>query len=130
METARQACRLFECGYIRAYASTDVIGVEVGGALKNIFAIAAGAFEGMGFGMNGAAMLVTRGCKEMNRLAIAMGANPHTLTCVLSFFPTILHTVLEASRALVTSCLRASVRRLEIGQLEPGWVAERQSKRC
>ena len=84
MALAKRACSLFECQYIRAYASTDVIGVEGGGALKNIFAIAAGAFEGMGFGMNGAAMLVTRGCKEMNRLAIAMGANPTTLTLAVS----------------------------------------------
>ena len=44
--------------------------------------LTAGAFEGMGYGMNGAAMLITRGCKEMNRLAIAMGAQPHTMRLV------------------------------------------------
>ncbi len=65
--------------YFRIYRSTDVVGVEVGGALKNVIAIAAGAAQGMGFGHNTVAGLITRGLAEMSRLAVALGANPLTL---------------------------------------------------
>lgn len=56
------------------YISDDVVGVEVGGALKNVFAIAAGCATGMGLGLNSKAALVTRGCSEMTSIALAMGA--------------------------------------------------------
>jgi glycerol-3-phosphate dehydrogenase (NAD(P)+) len=62
------------------YASTDVIGVEIGGALKNIIAIAAGVVEGMGLGHNAMAGLVTRGLAEITRLACAAGARRETLS--------------------------------------------------
>jgi len=62
------------------YTSSDVVGVEVGGALKNIYAIAAGMAEGMGFKLNTAALLVTRGCSEMRKLAVTLGAKPATLS--------------------------------------------------
>jgi glycerol-3-phosphate dehydrogenase (NAD(P)+) len=62
----------------RLYRNRDVIGVELCGALKNIIAIAAGAVDGLGFGDNGKAGLVTRGLAEMTRLGIAAGANPLT----------------------------------------------------
>jgi len=64
---------------IRVYTSTDVKGVEVGGALKNMYAIAAGVCEGMGFKLNTAAALVTRGCSEIRKLAHAMDADHSTL---------------------------------------------------
>ena len=67
------------CPYFRAYVSTDLIGVEVGGALKNVMAIAAGGLVGMGFGKNTQAALITRGLAEITRLAVAMGAHPMTL---------------------------------------------------
>ncbi len=62
----------------RLYTNPDVLGVELCGALKNIIAIAAGAADGLGFGDNGKAGLMTRGLAEMTRLGIAMGANPLT----------------------------------------------------
>lgn len=62
----------------RLYTNPDVVGVELCGALKNIVAIAAGAADGLGFGNNGKAGLMTRGLAEMTRLGIAMGANPMT----------------------------------------------------
>ncbi|HEV8516462.1 MAG TPA: NAD(P)H-dependent glycerol-3-phosphate dehydrogenase [Candidatus Limnocylindrales bacterium] len=62
----------------RLYRNRDVIGVELCGALKNIVAIAAGAVDGLGFGDNGKAGLITRGLAEMTRLGIAAGANPLT----------------------------------------------------
>ncbi len=69
----------FQSDRVRVYTSTDVIGVEVGGALKNIYAIAAGSAQGLGFGLNTAAFLVTRGCSEMKKLALARGAKESTL---------------------------------------------------
>jgi glycerol-3-phosphate dehydrogenase (NAD(P)+) len=62
----------------RLYVNTDVLGVELCGALKNVVAIAAGAADGLGFGDNGKAGLITRGLAEMTRLGIAAGANPLT----------------------------------------------------
>jgi glycerol-3-phosphate dehydrogenase (NAD(P)+) len=64
----------------RAYSSDDVIGVELGGALKNIIAIAAGIVDGLGHGHNTAAALITRGLAEITRLAVARGARPDTLS--------------------------------------------------
>ncbi len=63
----------------RAYSSTDVVGVELGGALKNVIAIAAGIVDGLGYGHNTVAALVTRGLAEMTRLSVASGARPDTL---------------------------------------------------
>jgi glycerol-3-phosphate dehydrogenase (NAD(P)+) len=63
----------------RVYASTDPLGVELGGALKNVFAIAAGIVDGLGLGHNARAALITRGLAEMARLGVAMGARPETL---------------------------------------------------
>lgn len=63
----------------RVYTNDDVIGVELGGALKNVMAIATGAVNGLGLGYNSAAALVTRGLVEMTRLAVAMGGRPETL---------------------------------------------------
>jgi glycerol-3-phosphate dehydrogenase (NAD(P)+) len=64
----------------RAYSSDDVIGVELGGALKNVIAIAAGIVDGLGYGHNTVAALITRGLAEMSRLAVALGARPDTLS--------------------------------------------------
>jgi glycerol-3-phosphate dehydrogenase (NAD(P)+) len=63
----------------RTYTSTDVIGVELGGALKNVIAIAAGISDGLGFGLNARSALITRGLAEISRIAVRMGANPLTL---------------------------------------------------
>jgi glycerol-3-phosphate dehydrogenase (NAD(P)+) len=64
---------------MRVYSSDDVIGVEVGGALKNVIAIAAGIADGLGLGHNSRAALITRGLAEMARLAVKLGAHPLTL---------------------------------------------------
>lgn len=64
---------------MRLYFNTDVIGVAVGGAVKNVMAIATGLSDGLGYGLNARAALVTRGLAEISRLAIAMGAQPQTM---------------------------------------------------
>ena len=70
----------FRGPYFRLYASSDVIGVELGGALKNVIAIAAGVVEGLGLGQNALAALITRGLAEIGRLACAAGAQRETFS--------------------------------------------------
>ena len=70
--------RIFITEYFRVYTNEDIIGVELGGSLKNIIAIAAGISDGLGFGSNTKAALMTRGIKEIQRLGIKMGAKPET----------------------------------------------------
>ncbi|HEY0072829.1 MAG TPA: NAD(P)H-dependent glycerol-3-phosphate dehydrogenase [Abditibacteriaceae bacterium] len=77
--SARAAQELFNTPSFRVYTNTDLIGVELGGALKNVVAIAAGMGDGLGFGDNSKATLVTRAWQEMMRLAVAFGAREATL---------------------------------------------------
>ncbi|MHB8056607.1 MAG: NAD(P)H-dependent glycerol-3-phosphate dehydrogenase [Desulfuromonadaceae bacterium] len=69
---------VFSCPCLRVYTNSDVAGVELGGAVKNVIAIAAGICDGLGFGHNARAALITRGLAEMNRLGQAMGAQAAT----------------------------------------------------
>ncbi len=69
----------FRSQALRLYGSSDVVGAEIGGALKNIIAIAAGVVEGLGLGHNALAALITRGLAELSRLAVALGAQRETL---------------------------------------------------
>lgn len=75
---AAAAQALFSTSRFRVYTSRDVTGVEVGGAIKNVMAIAAGVLDGMGFGHNPRAALLTRGLAEMTRLGVALGAEERT----------------------------------------------------
>ncbi|HEX9220032.1 MAG TPA: NAD(P)H-dependent glycerol-3-phosphate dehydrogenase [Gemmatimonadaceae bacterium] len=72
------AQRAFSSAYFRTYTHTDVIGVELGGALKNVMAVATGIADGLGLGFNARAALVTRGLAEMTRLGTALGAEQST----------------------------------------------------
>ena len=74
----QQAVAVFHAGSLRIYTSSDPMGVEVGGAVKNILAIATGIADGLGLGMNARAALITRGLAEMSRLGVALGAQPAT----------------------------------------------------
>jgi glycerol-3-phosphate dehydrogenase (NAD(P)+) len=76
---AEEAASLFQAERFRVYTSDDVPGVELGGALKNVMAIAAGMADGMQLGNNTRAALITRGLAEISRLAVRKGANPLTL---------------------------------------------------
>jgi glycerol-3-phosphate dehydrogenase (NAD(P)+) len=75
-----RAVQAFHGGALRVYTSTDPVGVEVGGAVKNVLAIATGVCDGLGLGLNARAALITRGLAEMSRLGVAMGAQPDTFT--------------------------------------------------
>jgi len=77
-EAAEIAQRAFSSPYFRAYTHNDVTGVELGGALKNVMAVATGIAEGLGLGFNARAALVTRGLAEMTRLGLALGAEQST----------------------------------------------------
>lgn len=70
----------FSNDYFRVYSSEDVVGCELGGSLKNVIAIASGIIDGLGFGDNTKAALITRGLAEISRLGVAMGANPLTFS--------------------------------------------------
>ncbi len=70
--------RLFFTDFFRVYLSNDVAGTQLGGALKNVIAIAAGVSDGLNFGHNARAALITRGLAEITRLGVRMGSNPHT----------------------------------------------------
>ncbi len=76
--TAQKVQNAFYTDYFRTYWTSDVIGVEVGGAMKNVIAIAAGVSDGLGFGLNTRAALITRGLTEITRLGKAKGADPLT----------------------------------------------------
>ncbi len=76
----RQAPQLMSAPYFRVYTNSDVIGVELGGSVKNVIAIAAGVLEGLGYGYNTMAALLTRGLAEMARLGVAIGAAPATFS--------------------------------------------------
>lgn len=78
--SARRVQAAFSCPALRVYTNSDVIGVELGGAVKNVIAIAAGICDGLGFGHNARAALITRGLAEMNRLGQAMQAQAATFS--------------------------------------------------
>ena len=78
-EFARRTAHALHHARLRVYSSTDVVGVEVGGAVKNVLAIASGIADGMGFGHNARAALITRGLAEMTRLGLKLGGRAETL---------------------------------------------------
>jgi glycerol-3-phosphate dehydrogenase (NAD(P)+) len=77
-DAASRAQEAFSNAVFRVYTHDDVIGVELGGALKNVMAVATGIVEGLGLGFNSRAALITRGLAEMSRLGMALGAQPQT----------------------------------------------------
>lgn len=80
LEVAVFVQKVFATPYFRVYTNDDVLGVELGGAVKNVIAIAAGVVDGLGLGLNTRAALITRGQTEIRRLGVALGAKPRTFT--------------------------------------------------
>lgn len=80
LKVAEQVAELTANSYFRPYTQTDVVGVELGGAVKNVIALAVGLCDGQGLGDNSKASIITRGLAETTRLALALGAESHTLS--------------------------------------------------
>lgn len=78
LEAAKYVQQLFSNRYFRVYTNQDVVGVELGAALKNVIAVGAGALHGLGYGDNAKAALITRGLAEISRLGVSFGADPLT----------------------------------------------------
>lgn len=93
-----KAQEVFNTPYFRTYTNSDVRGVELGGALKNVIAIASGVSDGLGFGDNTRAALITRGLAEMSRLGVSMGANPLTFSGLSGLGDLVLTCTGELSR--------------------------------
>ncbi len=89
---------VFATPYFRVYTNTDVVGVEIGGAIKNVIAIAAGVIDGLGLGLNTRAALITRGLTEIQRLGRRMGADPRTLAGIAGVGDLILTCTGDLSR--------------------------------
>ncbi len=109
---------------LRVYSSTDVTGVELGGALKNVMAIAAGAVDGLGFGHNARAGMITRGLVEMGRMAANLGANPLTLAGLSGLGDLILTCTGDLSRNRTVGFELGKGRTLEDILATLGHVAE------
>jgi glycerol-3-phosphate dehydrogenase (NAD(P)+) len=112
----------------RAYTSTDIVGVEVGGAVKNVLAVAAGLSDGLGFGANTRVALITRGLVEMTRLGIALGAQRETFMGLAGLGDLVLTCTDDQSRNRRFGLLLAAGRsvaqaREEIGQVVEGLLA-------
>jgi glycerol-3-phosphate dehydrogenase (NAD(P)+) len=95
---AREAAAIVHGGRLRVYYSADLVGVEIGGAVKNVMAIAAGISDGLGLGLNARAALITRGLAEIARLGAALGAQPETLMGLAGAGDLILTATGELSR--------------------------------
>ena len=121
---ASAAQQLFTTPTFRVYTNTDLVGVEIGGALKNVVAIAAGICDGLGFGDNSKAALVTRAWREMTRLAVALGAHEATLFGLSGVGDLFATCVSPHSRNRTLGCHLASGETLNEAQHEVSQVAE------
>ena len=96
--TAGLVQQIFATPYFRVYSSDDILGVELGGSIKNVIAIAAGVVDGLGLGLNTRAALITRGMTEIRRLDVKLGANPRTFTGLAGFGDLVLTCTSTLSR--------------------------------
>jgi glycerol-3-phosphate dehydrogenase (NAD(P)+) len=123
-EVGSRVMHQFHTPYLRTYASNDVVGVECGGALKNVIAIAAGAVDGMGFGHNSRAALITRGLAEVAKLAMARGGSALTLSGLAGMGDLVLTCTGELSRNRTVGHEMGRGRSLEDVLASLGHVAE------
>ena len=121
---AKQVQEAFHAKTFRPYTSSDIQGCEIGGCVKNVVAIAAGLSDGMGFGANARAALITRGLAEITRLAVKKGANPLTLSGLAGLGDLVLTCSSELSRNRTVGFGLGQGRTLEEIQKELGQVAE------
>ena len=123
-ELAHEVQALFHTDFFRVYIHDDVLGVQLGGALKNVIAIAAGVCDGLGFGDNTKAALLTRGLAEMIRLGVAMGAKQETFSGLSGVGDLIVTATSRHSRNRNFGELIAKGRNVEEALNEIGMVVE------
>lgn len=121
---AKQVQDAFHTKSFRPYTSGDVVGVEIGGCVKNVVAIAAGISDGFGFGANSLAALITRGLAEISRLAVRKGANPLTLSGLAGLGDLVLTCSSDLSRNRTVGRGLAQGKTADEIQRELGQVAE------
>ena len=125
LAVAQHASAFFDDPAFRIYTSDDMVGVALGGALKNVIAIAAGVAEGLGLGHNTAAALITRGIVEISRLAVACGAKPETLSGLSGLGDLVLTCTGALSRnrmmgMALASGMSVAAARAHVGQVVEG----------
>ncbi len=121
---AKQVQDAFHTKTFRPYTSGDVVGCEIGGCVKNVVAIAAGISDGLGFGANALAALITRGLAEITRLAVRKGANPLTLSGLAGLGDLVLTCSSDLSRNRTVGRGLAAGKTADEIQRELGQVAE------
>lgn len=124
MDRAGRVQEMFSSPSFRVYRNPDIIGVELGGALKNIIAIGAGVSDGLGYGDNTKATLVTRGLAEMTRLGVVLGANPKTFTGLSGFGDLMATCASHLSRNLRLGLMIGQGKTVEESLRALGQVAE------
>jgi glycerol-3-phosphate dehydrogenase (NAD(P)+) len=131
---AHRVAALLHGSNLRAYTSSDVIGVELGGAVKNVLAIAAGIADGLGFGANARAALITRGLAEMVRLGVAVGGQRETFMGLAGIGDLVLTCTDDQSRnrrfgLAIGRGATAAAAHAAIGQVVEGAVTAREALR-
>jgi len=124
MDRAAKAQELFVSPSLRVYRNPDIIGVELGGALKNVIGIGAGIADGLGYGDNTKATVVTRGLMEVTRLGSVMGADPKTFTGLSGFGDLMATCASRLSRNLRLGVMLGEGKSLEESLQALGQVAE------
>jgi glycerol-3-phosphate dehydrogenase (NAD(P)+) len=129
-EYAHQLAKSLHASNFRAYTSTDIVGVEVGGAVKNVLAVGAGLSDGLGFGANTRIALITRGLSEVVRLGVALGAQPETFMGLAGLGDLVLTSTDNQSRNRRFGLALAAGKSVqdalaEIGQVVEGYSAAR-----
>lgn len=127
---ATELAHALSSSHFRAYTSQDIVGVEVGGAVKNVLAVGAGLADGLGFGANTRVALITRGLVEMTRLGVALGAQRETFMGLAGLGDLVLTCTDNQSRNRRFGLLLAAGRSVddakrEIGQAVEGYLAAR-----
>jgi len=127
---AQTLARELSSANFRAYTSTDIMGVEIGGAVKNALAVGAGLSDGLGFGANTRVALITRGLKEMTRLGVALGAEAATFMGLAGLGDLVLTCTDDHSRnrrfgLLLAAGRSAAAALAEIGQAVEGYAGAR-----
>ena len=124
LEDARQLQTIFGSQRFRVYASDDMIGLEISAALKNIVAIAAGISDGLGYGLNSRAALITRGLAEITRMGVAMGSSPSTFSGLSGMGDLVLTCTGDLSRNRTVGLKLGEGKKLEQVLNEMKMVAE------